>query len=248
MSVSRFQYPAQTTAYKVKVKHGDDWKLHDTCCLDISVGKNYHEGVKLEATIGWAQHRFKHVAVAVNDTLQRFNAMFTGGMTEAEAAELARQKGDEWILRNKEILDQLPSYEIFRWNDWTGRADFPEKFARAQFLYRHNDEFRQNIDSQIDNIWTRRYGSKAEMQHKKAEFRLMSYMYLMEETAVFAMMAETRNDIHIYPGSFMKIWGNLEDENLPGLSGRKFARIDFSRNKSVHIPAQPQGQALPLAL
>lgn len=76
----------------------------------------------------------------------------------------------------------------------------------------------------------------------------MSYMYLMEETAVFAMMAETRNDIHIYPGSFMKIWGNLEDENLPGLSGRKFARIDFSRNKSVHIPAQPQGQALPLAL
>lgn len=104
MSVSRFQYPAQTTAYKVKVKHGDDWKLHDTCCLDISVGKNYHEGVKLEATIGWAQHRFKHVAVAVNDTLQRFNAMFTGGMTEAEAAELARQKGDEWILRNKEIL------------------------------------------------------------------------------------------------------------------------------------------------
>ncbi len=230
--VAKFQYPAQTTAYKVKVKHGHDWKLHDTCCLDISVGKEYHEGVKLEATIGWAKHRFRHVAIAVNDTLQRFNDMFEGGMSEAEALEKSQREGDEWIARNRHILDQLPSYEIFRWNDWTGRADFPVKFARAQFLYVHNAEFRQNIDEQIDNIWQRRYAENPELSGRKHEFQLVSYMYLMEETAVFAMMAEDRDDIHIYPGSFMEIWGNLEDETLIGLAGRKFARIDFSRNKN----------------
>ena len=241
MTVSRFQYPAQTTAYKVKVKGGDDWKQHDTCCLDISVGKDYHEGVKLESTIGWAKERFNHVAIAVNDTLQRFNDMFERGMTEEAATENAQKEGDAWIERNKAILDELPSYEIFRWNDWTGRSDFPEKFERAQSLYDQNQEFRDNIDEQIQSLWERRSKANPQLKERKSEFFFMSYMYLMEETAVFSMMAEARNDIHIYPGSFMKIWGNIQDEDLPGLADRKFARIDFSRNKSYQNNGPKKG-------
>lgn len=232
MTVSKFQYPAQTSAYKVKVKNGNDWKEHDTCCLDISVGKDYHEDGKLKSTIGWAKHRFNHVAIAVNDTLQRFNDMFERGMTEEAAMDNAQKEGDAWIERNKEILDELPSYEIFRWNDWTGRSDFPEKFERAQFLFQQNEEFQNNINEQIENLWNRRSAENPKIAGRKSEFFFMSYMYLMEETAVFSMMAEERNDIHVYPGSFMKIWGNIQDENLPGLASRKFARIDFSRNKS----------------
>lgn len=235
MSASKHkQYPAQTGAYKIKVKSkpanliGDDAVLR----LEISVGQPYHEGEKFRCTLEWARHRFGKIIILVNDSLQRFNYMFEEGLSEKEAHAKASREGTQWIARNMAAIASLPDFEIYRWDAWKRSQGYFEDLYKARTLYNNNEEFKAAIDEAITETWSRRDIA----EKRRDEFFSLSRDYLLEETAAFSIIYKTFKGISAYPGSFQEMWKMFLDkdiENAPG--GLKYShclRIDFSRRHS----------------
>lgn len=235
MSGSRNEFPPQTGPYAVKVKNGAGWREHKTARLQISVGQPYHEGEKLAATLEWCRHRFDHVIICVNDTLQRFNHEFDG-MSAREAYFKALGDGTGWIERNRAAIERLPSVEIHRWEDWKTWPDFAMSMLRTQELMRTNSEFRDAIRENIAAFWERRKPDAGLAgQYRFAEFARLSEQYLLEETAVFAIMFRKQRAVDVYPGSVLLpcvIFQGRDVKGAPeGLGEGAFTRIDFSRRK-----------------
>ena len=238
MRNSRLDFPAQTGSYAVKVKNGAGWRDHDTARLQISVGQPYHEGDKLAATLDWVSHRFKHVIICVNDTLQSTNYQFEEGLSARTAFAKASNAGSNWLARNRHLIEKLPSFEIHRWEDWKTWPDYARSMHRTMQMYKNNHEFHEAVAGDIESRWQRRTRNSATDDNARyAEFKKFSEQYLLEETAIFAMMYDRDRAIDVYPGSSLlpcTLFQGREIEGAPqGLERGAFTRIDFSRRKTL---------------
>ena len=245
MRGSKNEFPPQTGRYAVKVKNGAGWRTHNTARLQISVGQPYHEGDKLAATLNWVRHRFDHVVICVNDSLQRFNHQYEEGLSEDEAFAKAHDAGTAWIARNRELIDALPSVELHRWEDWKARSDFEDTMQTTLAFYDSNREFREAITASIAARWKRWSVSDGlSGQYRFADFAANARTYLLEETAVFSLMFKTDNAVDVYPGSVLLpcvLFQGRKVEGAPeGLDLGTFTRIDFARNKwfARHNPVE----------
>lgn len=232
------QYPAQYGAYIVRVKPSqstDNWQNYNTARLQISVGQHYHEAEKLSAVAEWAKHRFKKVFFCVNDTLQRFNLMFELSLNEAAAEEKSSKLGKEWVARNMPVISGVPQALIVPWNEWKAKPTYPKGFLQTEWLYANNEEFRQAIDRNIEEIWKRRENIDSALYKKDRykNFFALSKRYLLEEMAAFALMYNTEEAIDIYPGTTLFAATLFRGRNIegapPGLGMGHFCRIDFDR-------------------
>lgn len=235
------QYPEQTGPYLVKVKSEkstDSWQMFDVARLQISVGQDYHEGEKLRATLGWLKARFSIVKVCVNDTLQRFNLMFEEGLDSAEAYNTSRQNGLTWAEKYTADIGNNKSADMVHWDFWLNHADYPLTRKKIDELYLWNIEFRDLINQNISEIWSRRCIKKPDIYSKSRfqEFFDLSRQYLLEEISVFSMMFENEKAIDVYPGTTIFAATVLQGRRLQGapdgLGRGHFCRIDFSRNPS----------------
>ncbi|MEO0384192.1 MAG: tRNA-dependent cyclodipeptide synthase [Pseudomonadota bacterium] len=233
------EFPAQTGPYAVKVKNGAHWRGFKTARLQISVGQPYHEGDKLGATLDWCKHRFDHVIVCVNDTLQRLNGQFDG-LSPDEAFAASKLAGDEWMNRYAGSIGMLPSAEIHSWEDWRARPDYAKAFAQTQSLYANNAEFRGAIDANIKDFWARRKirdGLTGDFGF--TDFAACSRAYLIEETAVFSMMFKDKRAVDVYPGSVLLPSVVFQGRHVPGapegLDQGAFTRIDFNKKRDREL-------------
>ncbi|GAA4642382.1 tRNA-dependent cyclodipeptide synthase [Gordonia humi] len=122
--------------------------------LLVSVGADYHEGEKFGATIDLLNRSgFARVTVAVADTLQRHNVDAAPG----EAYELSRRRGDQWLARNRPLLDLLTAdVDVLRWDTALSDPDYPRALDRVREAYRSDDEYAAAIDATIDRFVARR--------------------------------------------------------------------------------------------
>lgn len=219
-------FPEQPGPYIVKVKNGAGWHAYDTARLQISVGQEYHEGEKFEATIHWVKHRFDKVIICVNDTLQRHNLIFRG-MDKDKARSYSAEQGDSWIERNRIYLDELGVYELYRWSDWTQTYAYKLEQSKVINLFKTNSFFRDQVEEEMLLFWERAKKKNPYMSESRFhDFRLHSTMYLLEECAVFQLMFKHCRAVDIYPGSTLlpcKLSG------VKDLGERGYTRIDFSR-------------------
>lgn len=230
------QYPPQEGAYLVKAKSGDVWQEHVHCRMHISVGREYHEGDKLKATIDWAANRFSHVTICVNDTLQAYTIAFEKEIPLISAYDVALREGNSWIKRNNQIILQYTNVHIIRWEDW--KADTKQyNFLRksTQNLYEKNIVFRESINNTIENFWSRKTDKKIYSEHRYKEFYDLSLNYLLEEVSVVCSMINKKRAIDIYPGTMLEVFDIMKNKTIEdapiALTQRDFLRIDFSRNK-----------------
>lgn len=220
------QYPPQNGYYAVKVKNGAGWSGYSDARLQISVGQEYHEGEKLNATFNWVADRFDTVTVCVNDTLQRFNHMFTG-MSEEEAYSKSESDGREWIERNQARWRHLPNIKIVRWDTWKNDPNFKDKLSEAKKRYDEDSSFRNEVDQEILSFWQRRLSSGDANKDDYERFKKLSKAYLLEEIAVFPIMSRNSSAVDIYPGSTLL---PCKLNGISDLGQRGYTRIDFKRN------------------
>ena len=234
-------YPQQIGTYVVKTKSEQSthsWQDFDMARLQISVGQDYHEGEKMQATADWCAPRFKKVMVCVNDSLQRFNIMFEYGLSEQEAYIKSQQDGQFWVDGNLHKFSGISNLELKRWDSWLAEPEFDNVLKKIQTLYVSNREFREAIDQNIESIWERRriMNSNKYRDSRRDEFEALSRRYLLEEIAVFSLMFQHNEGIDIYPGTAIfaaLVFQERETEGAPkGLGKGRFCRIDFSHNKS----------------
>lgn len=232
----------KTNPYTVKVKSGAGWRGYNTARLQISVGQAYHEGDKLEATLDWANARFEKVVICVNDTLQRFNHCFEQGMPEKFALLLSKEQGDKWLERNAAVIGTLKNCEIHRWDEWRELPAYTAELERAQKLYAEEADFREAVEWNINDFWSRRKTRLGFTEdYRYASFAKFSKQYLLEEVAAFFLMFEKERAADVYPGSFL-LPNQIGAKYCPHFDGanmgyRGFTRIDFSRKDNAERKA-----------
>lgn len=234
--------------YSVRVKNGAGWRRFNRVRLMISVGKEYHEGKKLEAVVNWINRNpsIEEVHISVNDTLQRHNYE-AACMSKDEALRVSRAEGALWMVRNGDILDGIKAKKIFtRWDEWHGKDEF--KFVQSELLSH------AKADASFEEAMARDAMSLAERKANRGEpvpatLVAHSQDYIEEEMAIFAMQTAALPAAEVYPGSNLLGAAYLVGkqglpEAIRPLSARYFTRIDFDRINVVPVPT-PVAAAVP---
>lgn len=233
--------------YKVRARGKWDWKQFDTVRMEISVGQPYHEGDKLREAMSWARENFGKRVLIVGDAPQRYNLMFTQGLSEKEAYNVAVESGTAWLARNKPFLHGM---EITRWDEWKNHRSYQAVEKQVHDLYKTNAGFHAALQDAITGVWLRRYAAGT---FDKSEFYALSEQYLLEETTVFAVAYDAIGGISAYPGDFLQVWEMFIDAAghgiPPGLKKAHCARLSFEKKRAqassyasndyLNAPAQP---------
>ncbi|NKY49674.1 tRNA-dependent cyclodipeptide synthase [Nocardia vermiculata] len=162
--------------------------------LLVSVGADYHEGEKFGATIDLLNRSgFGQITVAVADTLQRHNL----GIESARAYAESRRRGDQWVARNRPLLDLLTAdTDILRWDDALVDPEYPRALRDVRAAYTSNTGYRAAIDTTIDRFVARRDGDGADLER----VRQRCLAYLLEEVPIIQpLWAAQGYDFVVYP-------------------------------------------------
>ncbi|WP_426575373.1 hypothetical protein ACP179_01200 (plasmid) [Xenorhabdus stockiae] len=171
--------------------------INKTALLLISVGKEYHEGEKLSATIDKVnQVGFGKCIVAVADSLQRHNY---STVTARDNYLHSLSQGNAWIKNNSNILSNLtmPS-DIIRWDIYLKREDYKYYYNRILNEYYSNENYRSCINETINVFAERNNLIHGTPEYEGAFYR--SLFYILEECPVIMpMWANDGIDFIIYP-------------------------------------------------
>ncbi len=162
--------------------------------LLVSVGADYHEGEKFGATVDLLNRSgFSRVTVAVADTLQRHNLDVPPG----EAYRLSRRRGDQWIARNRPLLDLLTAdVDILRWDTALSDPAYPHALDDVRTAYETNADYAAAIDSTIDRFVSRRGDDVPDVDRIRNGCRT----YLLEEVPIIQpLWADQGYDFVVYP-------------------------------------------------
>lgn len=198
MNVFELHSNQTNVRYKARGPGTKNHRADQYARLLISVGQPYHEGAKLAAAVKWAKDNFQRQVIFLADTLQRYN-MIMNGMDANEALKLSRQLGDEWLVRNHEIIDGL---EVFRWDQAVSNPDYGSARCKIERFCQENLEAKQCLEKAIYEVAIRRQIPSYELDN----FFKLSEQYLLEEAAGKAVENELYMGVSAYPGSTPDIW------------------------------------------
>ncbi|WP_133131439.1 hypothetical protein [Legionella yabuuchiae] len=162
--------------------------------LLVSIGKENFEEDALEAAVNMINQEFNSCCIAIADTLQRFNIATETGITPDEAYKESLKRGDEWLSRYKDFIDEafdIP-YEVLRWDTLITHPKFQEKESHFMSVFEKDSSFLKAMNESIEE-----YGKRVEKRlnpshliegmeyHKKN-----CYSYLQEECVAISLLPE----------------------------------------------------------
>lgn len=184
--------------YSVKIKQSPGWDQNPVGMISISQGQVNHEGDKLDALLAWGLANHKQCYLNISDTLHRHN-LLRHGHDEQEAAQTAFRLGNEWMQRNAAILEKyLPRFaHVHRWNDWLYHAEFEDTHKAVWAQFENDPAFREAALTDIA-FFVARKQAQGEDTTDQEKFD-SSQKYLLEETAIYIIMARTYAANRVYP-------------------------------------------------
>lgn len=230
--------------YKIRARGIYEWKRFEAVRMEISVGQEYHEGLKIEAAMDWAKNNFKRIILLIGDAPQRHNMIFDHDFSEEEAFKNSISEGDKWLERNKHLFSK--DTEIARWQHFLDDSRYMDTLRQCWALYRGDKKFKTVVQDNIKDTWRRKIAREPEIAAREEEFFQISEKYLLEETAVFALAYKDYPYVSAYPGSYNKMWAMFVDkhfEGMPeGLSHAHCIRLCINRRKGYKNHEKPSGE------
>lgn len=168
--------------------------------LVISVGQDYHENCKLNATIDLINRSgFKHCDVVLADTLQRYNHYMT--ISKDKSLLLVKKKGDDWLVRNKATLAHLDiPHTVKRWDEFIKDEEFAPKRLKVLYVYEQDDLYKAAIQSNVKKYLERTKVRDSSILQDKQSLFSYGLEYSIEECTVAMLLWPSMGyDYVIYP-------------------------------------------------
>jgi tRNA-dependent cyclodipeptide synthase len=210
-------------SYRVTVTHSPGWRRHGDGILLISVGKEYHEGIKLSSTIAWARARFESLYVLLADTLQRHN----DPASDAEAVAKALAAGDAWLTAHAPELEATGKLRaVARWNELLCLPAYGEVLAQFRRIAVANETLREAVRVDIRRFLDRQVTLRPDSAER-------SESYLLEELAAITLHARRQPGARLYPSrnleSFRVVEAGLVPEAPRGLEKQQRVELCLER-------------------
>jgi tRNA-dependent cyclodipeptide synthase len=163
----------------------------------ISVGQDYHEGGKFEATVDLVNRSgFGRYTIAVADILQRHNL---SNYDYQQVYQVSSDAGDQWLARNRAAIDRLEiPGRILRWQECLAEDGYRQLLDRVQFEYENNREYREEVNATIDLFLDRLKKRDPEADLVEAQYRCLTYL-IEECPIIMPLWASQGIDYVIYP-------------------------------------------------
>ncbi|KQQ62626.1 hypothetical protein ASF84_26740 [Pseudomonas sp. Leaf127] len=165
--------------------------------LLISVGQDYHEGGKFQATIDLINRQgFAFTTIAVADILQRHNL---SNYSYEEVYRVSSESGDQWLARNQAAINSLASVtRILRWEQCLLDSDYRPWLDRVQFEYENNRDYRDEVNGTIGLFLERLHKRNPEADLEEARTRCLNYL-IEECPIIMPLWASQGIDFVVYP-------------------------------------------------
>lgn len=181
---------------------------HPSCILPISVGQKYHEQKYLLCTLKKINKCFGKCCILLCDVLQRYT--FSMNVEDrpplalsAEAFEQAKILGEEWLFRNKEILQSLTiDWETLRWQTLLTHPKFDQHNTMVNALIASDLHLRKLVNNTAKSYIAKKIENRVLSQQYAEEYFLLEIQYLIEEMSVLSLLFEMQKfDYEVYAGT-----------------------------------------------
>ncbi|WP_287812799.1 tRNA-dependent cyclodipeptide synthase [Pseudomonas sp.] len=181
-------------AFETELSH--DYRGKHALLL-ISVGQDYHEGGKFEATIDLVNRQgFASCTIAVADILQRHNL---SSYSYEEVYKVSAASGEQWLARNQGAINRLATVtRILRWEECLLDPGYRPLLDRVQFEYENNRDYRAEVNGTIGLFLDRLHKRDPEADLEEARFRCLNYL-IEECPIIMPLWASQGIDFVVYP-------------------------------------------------
>lgn len=200
------------------------------CLLGVSLGSASFEGARLEACIEWISANFSHCGIVVGDTVYRLTLALLNGTPEDQAREEGIAAGRAFIATYAPLFRQYADRCTFSFQPFSEvevAPAFATHLATLQSLTATDPTFAAEVEAFADLYLAR--GDKLDTNPFAVpldQARAIARAYLLEESALFAVLRDEDWPIIVYPGSISSIEGLCEGR-FPG-APEPLARLAFA--------------------
>jgi len=186
--------------------------INSKAIMLISVGKEIHEGAKFSAAVELVNRSFKTCDILVCDVLQRHNMQINNFSISKNFYAESLLAGKEWVDRNNKHFQSLKiPYNIFHWEKYLLRQEFPSLQEKILVAYEEDSSFKEAMHDTITEFVTR-YARRFDIIDEKMAFKCC-FDYLVEETAIIMlMMQKDQYKYIVYPGKMPKVLSAARDK------------------------------------
>lgn len=216
------------------------------CLMPISVGQKIHEGKDFYATVKRINSSFKECVILIDDSIQRHTMKFTKPyaskeipIAEVDLYKISIKMGDEWLIRNKNILDTFSiPINIIRWDKWLFHPLFNERKKLIDNLYVNDNYFKNSVNITICNFLNRLIVRNELVLDYETSFQYC-IDYIKEECAALTLWTEENCNYEVYPSgrneAMIATYNLLIKDKHPNLLKSVALYFKTSRSKSLEI-------------
>ena len=199
------------------------------CYIGISIDNPDFYGRSLEALLRWAAENYEQCLIVVGDYLRRFNEQIFSGSTGNIAEEVSFQAGDNYLEQTKEIFSQFNGQKIklIRWKDCLEKEGYKKARKILDNLYTLDESFRAAVQKDAFSFIKRQNRKKQDLAVTMEEAIDISSQYLLEEVAVFSVLAEEGWNIEVYPGPELGVLVEIAQGNFKDIPAGLKKRINI---------------------
>ncbi len=251
-------YTSSDTAHSLKIVGLNNLAISEnktnSLIIGISVGGPNHEGKRFSAlidTINKIHEKLNNCTIAVCDTLQRHNYMISGKVNEEQAFSKSRIAGDNWVERNKPILEKLKiSYKIVRWDEWLKCTTYKSAVSKIKDLLCTSSDFQKDMQTSVET-----FSSRFTNRHKELGLegnisndllKSCCRAYLIEECAIMMNVWPIYKADHcqhiLYPGNMTKALSGAYENTVTQKNLFKWKKFSFK--KVVNNHEETYGEAI----
>ncbi|MEN9443358.1 MAG: hypothetical protein RIS47_248, partial [Bacteroidota bacterium] len=187
-----------------------------------------------ELPLNWMVRNFNTTYLLVGDYLNRWNELIFSESDMSVAAEKSEQQGLDFcntLVHQFECIP--PPSQILLWKPLLHWPEFETCAQEINLAFKHNSEFRDSLNASAESFIQTQInkGATPIVGYQKAfEY---SQMYLLEELAVFSLLAKNTINIQIYPGTQLPILSQIskiDPEHIPkSLLESKFIELRIKK-------------------
>jgi len=208
--------------------------IGDRCLFTISVGASKQSVSDLVYAYLWAKKRFNIKAILLGDGLYRITLQICHGLSDSEAHAKSIQTGSNLLWR---VLygAQCPDIDIFKTSDILLRPEFEEARERIDRLYHSQPLFRESVASDA-NVFVDRQLKNGTLNIIKTKAVDFSISYLIQEIAVYLVMAERGWLTEVYLGNEIPALAKIMNNEIPGAPEALTQRVNIGLQKRLKKP------------
>ncbi|WP_341529356.1 tRNA-dependent cyclodipeptide synthase [Nostoc sp. UHCC 0302] len=208
--------------------------IYEHCFLGISLESKNFSIARLIGMTDWISKHFKKCTVLIGDSIHRITLQINQGLNEKQSLNKALILGREYVDNASYVFDNYTAnclFNVIFCSEIQKTEDYFKYYEQLKNIIRQNENFANSVKSSVKEFVLRHFEQNTENFDSYVE---LSSRYLLEELAIFACLVKDDLSIMIYPGSLLKILGEIAEGHYSG--------VPDSLKKIIHVSLHLKGR------